>query len=160
MDNKDLLNGINSNDPLKKALRLRILKCKLDQIDELEEKIESVKNIPRKSDFLPKEIVIGSLVYGLDGTIKFKSKILEMRPQIKTLCILLMKNHGNSVDYSRIKDELISTKKRSSTGFKTITKYAGELHKILEIHFKKKVIFNFEKEGYILDVNRKNIKMN
>jgi len=77
-----------------------------------------------------------------------------MRPQIKTLCIFFMKNRNEFLDYSTIKDELIKAEKRSDTPLKTITQYVSELHKILKKAFRKKVIFNDKKEGYIFNIDR------
>jgi len=106
------------------------------------------------------KIIVGSLVYDTDGGIYFKNKHIKMRSQIQDLCILFMKNHKNFVGYSTIKDELIDAKKRPITSFKTITKYVNELHKLLKNCFKKKVIFNQEKDAYIFDIEHKFKKLN
>ena len=103
---------------------------------------------------LIQDLLVGQLRYSRDGSIYYKQTNLDMRFQLRTLCVLFMDNHQNFLDYSRIKDELISAKKRSTIDFKTITKYVSELHIILKGHFRRKVIFNQGKEGYIFDIER------
>ena len=110
--------------------------------------------IGKNNEPLFEDLVVGPLVYRKDGAILYKQTPIKMRSQMKTLCIIFMNNHKNLVDYSTIKDELVPAKKRSTTSFKTITKYVSELHKLLQNHFKREVIFNQEKDGYIFDIER------
>jgi len=118
-----------------------------------EEEMTTDKKVSEKTA-LVEDLVVGSLIYRKDGSIYYKQKLLKMRYQMRTLCILFMKNHKNFVDYSTIKDELIDAKKRPSTNFKIITKYVSELHNLLREYFKREVIFNQEKDGYIFDTER------
>lgn len=150
---KEMIDGKNIVIRNKKGFRqyVDLVKKIIDNIN----KKEHVKNYRKvavnNEDSQVKELVIGPLVYCLDGSICFKNKILKIRPQMKTLCIFFMKNHKKSVDYSTIKDEIIDAKKRSYTTFKTITKYVSELHNLLRKHFKKNVIIPNGDQGYIFD---------
>lgn len=110
----------------------------------------STVNAPAKG-FSADSITAGNLSYA-DGKITFKGKILKMRPQMKALCLFFMQNQGKAVDYSDIKEKIISAKKRSTIGNKTIVKYVGELQTLLTKCFRKKVLFNHEREGYIFEV--------
>lgn len=107
-----------------------------------------------------KKIEVGQLVYDVDGGIYFKNKLIEMRSQLETLCILFMKNHKKPLGYEIIKDELIDPTKTRQKGFITITKYVSELHKLLKKYFNKEVIFNHEKHSYIFDIEHKFKKLN
>jgi len=111
-------------------------------------------NDDKDTNSFVKEVVVGPLIYTTKGDIYFKKKLLKLRSQLKTLCILFMENHEELVDYSTIRDELTSAKKRPNANPKNINKYVSELHKLLRGHFKKNVIFTHEKEGYIFDINR------
>jgi DNA-binding response OmpR family regulator len=153
-----LLNALHGT-PITKALSISIIETRLEMINNLDDRIEELEKLARRSE--PTEpIIVGALVYDIDGKITFKGKPIKMRPQMRDLCVLFMKNHRNLVDYSKIKDELIDARKRATTGFTTITKYADELHKLLKKHFKKEVIFNYEREGYIFDIESKVRKLN
>lgn len=128
------------------------------EIDEIiKDKKEKKNNLTAESNKTNKnipEIAVGPLVYSSDGGIYYKDRQIKMRLQIKSLCILFMKNHKKLLDYSDIKDELIEVKKRSFIKFITITKYTNELHGILRKYFKKDVIFNHEKTAYFFDIDR------
>jgi hypothetical protein len=106
------------------------------------------------------DLIVGPLVYTKNGLICYRQKTLKMRSQIKTLSVLFMNNHKDFIDYDKIKDEIIPAKKRPATSRATITKYVNELHILLRKHFKRDVIFNDEKEGYIFDIERFSEKMN
>jgi hypothetical protein len=108
----------------------------------------------KKDGILLNDLVVGPLIYKKDGLIYYKQTLLEMRFQLRTICILFMEKHKEFVDYTCIRDEIIPAHKRSTTSFETITKYVSELHKLLRLYFKRKVIFNQEKEGYIFDIKR------
>lgn len=133
---------------------IKINEERLDDIYQEYDYLFDSKNETKSSHSLVKEIFAGPLVYTKDGRVTFKNKELTMRPQIKTLCIFFMKNRNEFLDYSTIKDELIKAEKRSDTPLKTITQYVSELHKILKKAFRKEVIFNDKKEGYIFNIDR------
>ncbi|MEI6480435.1 MAG: hypothetical protein WCO12_02860 [bacterium] len=110
----------------------------------------SVPKSPEESSLKP-EIKLGNLIAYDDGTIRYKSTILNLRPQIKDLCRLFMNRHNQLVDSDCIKDEIIKATKRKSTSFDTISKYVSELHAELQIHFGKTVITNQPKDGWIFN---------
>jgi hypothetical protein len=103
---------------------------------------------------LVEDLTVGHLTYQKDGALTFKNKPVEMRSQMKTLCIFFMQRHKSFIDYSAIKDEIISETKSQTKGFTNTTKYVNELQGLLRKLFGKKVIFNHKKEGYIFDVER------
>ena len=155
---KEMLQGVPNTFPSRSNYKIEV-KDKKDflilnkkRFDEIYIKYQKLIEKQQLEDILVKELVIGSLVYNVDGGIYFRNKLIKMRPQIHNLCVLFMKNHKKLVDYSTIKDELIDAKKRSLTDFKTITKYVNELHKLLRKYFKKDVLFNQEKNAYIFDI--------
>ena len=94
------------------------------------------------------EIKIGKLSSHSDGSISYGGKRLDMRNQLKDLCRLFMKNQRELLTIDFIKDWLIRADKRPLTPNITIAKYVSELHKILMIHFGRRVIFNQEEEGW------------
>lgn len=119
------------------------------------EKQKTGLSLPSPQDPSPtEEVVIGPLVYRADGVFIFKDKPLKMRPQMRTLCVLFMHHHRRLIDYTKIKEEIISPQKQRHTTSATITKYVNELHNLLRVHFKKEVIFNHEREGYFFDTER------
>jgi len=98
---------------------------------------------------LEPETQIGDLIGYNDGTIRFKGEIMDMRPRVKDLCRIFMKNPLKLITIDTIREEIVDQKKRKITPNATISKYVSELHKILGEYFKKKVIFNQRKEGWI-----------
>jgi len=154
-----LFNALHGGTPQTRALSMMIIETRLEMVDDLDNRISELEKLI-KSTVPVEPIVLGHLVYDIDGKITFKGKPIKMRPQMRDLCVLFMKNHRDLVNYSTIKEELIDAKKRATTSFTTITKYADELHKLLKKYFKKEVIFNYEKEGYIFDIESKVRKLN
>ena len=154
--------AIISNEDRKRFFNIKIIEPDFNNFFNLVEDKNS--ELGKKQQYqkldLVKKIVVGSLIYDIDGGIYFKKQLIKMRPEIQNLCILFMKHYKELVDYTVIKDELIDANKRSSTGFKNITKYVSELHILLRKHFKKDIIFNHEKTAYIFDIERKFKKLN
>lgn len=101
-------------------------------------------------DLVP-QIVLGDLASYSDGTIRFKTEIIELRNQLKDLCRLFMDHPKRLLTSDDIKEQLIAFDKRKSTSRATIAKYVSELRNSLKIHFKKDVIFNQKEEGWYFD---------
>ena len=110
------------------------------------------KSSGSQSELAP--VTVGPLSYGEDGAIRYKGEIIKMRSQLRNLCVLFMEHHKKVVDYSTIKDEIISSKKRPHIEYTTIPKYVNALHVLLRKYFKKEVISNVKNEGYIFDVGK------
>lgn len=131
------------------ALKKKIDEAKPDWKD-VEYLIKEAKN--PNNNLYTEDITVGPLSYKKEGSLCFKDKIIDLRPQLKTLCLLFMHNHKKIVGYDVIRDQIVSSHKRKK-GFKNITKYTDELHKILQKYFKRKVIFNHKTEAYFLDID-------
>ncbi len=100
------------------------------------------------------EIELGKLVAYTDGTIYYDGENLDLRAQLKDLCRLFMQNVGRLVLVDDIKDVLINADKREDTANTTLSKYVSELHTILTKKYKKVVIFNQKKEGWVFSPDR------
>ena len=148
--------NLSTKNPAQLALDKKLEQAKRDvmesDIEELKKGLLEANNSNVK--LMAREITVGQLSYGKDGAIRFKNKPIEMRYQLRTLCVLFMDNHDKFLSYDNIKDETIPSSKRLAISFKTITKYVSELQVLLRQYFKKKVIFNQGKEGYIFDIDR------
>ncbi|MGB2580170.1 MAG: hypothetical protein WBC83_00565, partial [Minisyncoccia bacterium] len=99
------------------------------------------------------DITVGPLVYR-GGSVYFNGAPLEMRSQLNMLCYLLMSNHKKIVEYYSITEQIVAADKRKLRNKKNISKYVSELHTLLKKRFRRKVIFNHKKEGYILDTDK------
>jgi hypothetical protein len=94
------------------------------------------------------EIPAGRLSLWRDGTIRYRNKIIPLRKQLKSLCMLFIKNPNMLITYDKIKDEIIKADRRSAIHFKTIAKYVSELRRSLKVHFGKNVIICNSGEGW------------
>lgn len=94
------------------------------------------------------ELTAGDLTSHQDGTIRYKSKIIKITPQMKDLCRLFMESPNRLITVDDIKDEIIRADRRKSISYSTISKYVSRLHNSLKIHYHKKVIFNHRTEGW------------
>ena len=172
IDNNEDFNIVRDNLTKMAALKLKKLKNKKSDVENkeelgiekshLKEVIEKIKIDRRDSINISKKgkksfaetVTVGHLVYK-NRDVFFKDKKIKMRPQIKRLCVLFMKNHKEFIDYSNLMDELVSAEKRKHTNMTTIKKYVSELHNLLRRRFGKKVIFNDKIEGYILNIEKR-----
>lgn len=102
-------------------------------------------------DKLEPEVQIGDLISYNDGTIRFKDKNIDIRPRLKDLCRIFMRNPDKLITLDTIREELIDQKKREGTPNATLAKYVSDLHLTLQKHYKKEVIFNQRKEGWMFN---------
>lgn len=99
------------------------------------------------------EVTAGPLSYK-SGRVYFDGELVEMRPQLNMLCYLFMCNHKKIVEYCSIEEQIVASSKRTVRKKKNIHKYVSELHSLLRKRFRRNVIFNHKKEGYILDTDK------
>ena len=130
-------------------LRKEEVMISLKDAPEKEVAVSSVTTI-QSPNIIPR-LTIGKLIGYEDGSVRFNSKSLDLRPQIKDLCWLFMKRHNQLVNATDIKDEIVKAAKRKATSDDTISKYVSELHNELQIHFGKPVITNEPKGGWIFN---------
>ena len=114
-------------------------------------RVEATHNAPAPK----KEIEVGDLATFSDGSIRYKGTIVDLRPQLKELCRMFMRQPKKLLNADDIKDKIVEASKRENTYHATIAKYVSELHRTLKIHFKKDVIFNSNQDGWYLDTEKK-----
>ncbi|HUD03118.1 MAG TPA: helix-turn-helix domain-containing protein [Candidatus Paceibacterota bacterium] len=103
---------------------------------------------------LKPEIEVGSLVAYSDGSIRYKGKMVELRPQMKDLCRLFMRNQGTVLTHDDIRNAIVDSTKRGATPYTTIAKYVSELHGVLKVHFDRDVITNQNKDGWVFSIKK------
>lgn len=99
---------------------------------------------------LKADFIAGKLAAYNDGTIRYDSDILELRPQVVELARLLIENHNTLVNYDDIKEQVIKSDRRENISISTINKYVNEFKTELKKHYLKDVIINESTRGYIL----------
>lgn len=104
-------------------------------------------NLLLVKDLEPETEIKGLAVYS-DGSIRYKSEVVPVRTQLKTLCWLFMRHPNRLLTPEDIRDEIVRADRRKSVPRITIAKYVSELHNLLKLHFKKEVIFNQQQEGW------------
>ncbi|HUD02497.1 MAG TPA: hypothetical protein VMR46_00550 [Candidatus Paceibacterota bacterium] len=120
----------------------------------LKEKNLSVKKPRSKKKPFFSEIVIGKLHACADGLIRFGGNVVDMRPQLATLCWLFMEHEGALVTIDDIKERIIEASKRAGTSNTTIAKYVSELHRPLQDVYGGEVIFNEKDIGWRFEPER------
>lgn len=103
---------------------------------------------------LKPEIEAGDLVAYSNGSIRYKDKMVELRPQMKDLCRLFMRNQGTVLTHDDIRNTIVDSTKRGATPYTTIAKYVSELHGVLKIHFGRDVITNQNKDGWVFSTKK------
>ena len=90
----------------------------------------------------------GNLAFFSDGSIRINGKIVPIRSQLKILCRMFIEKPNTLVLVDDIRDELINHDKTIPN--ETISKYVGELRKILKDYSFEGFISNTKKEGWTL----------
>jgi hypothetical protein len=121
--------------------------------DSVLEKLHSNSKDNKVKKTYKNEITVGKLKSGTDGLIRFGENVVELRPQLNTLCRMFMQNVGSLLDIDTIKEELISSDKQPFTSNSTLAKYVSELQKKLKSLYGSKVIFSVSKSGWMFDPN-------
>ncbi len=119
----------------------------------LKQKNSKKTSRPERKHFYS-EVTVGELRACSDGLIRFKNAVIEMRPQLNTLCWLFMDEVDARVTSDAIKERIIVAKKRALTTNETIAKYVSELHKHLERVYGREVIFNDRDIGWRFEPER------
>jgi hypothetical protein len=118
------------------------------------DKEKDKKIVRRKNPPYFREVTVGELRACADNRIRFKGQVIKMRPQVATLCWLLMDSVGALITYDDIRDRIIASKKRATTSNTTIAKYVSELQVQLEKAYGHEVIFNVRSEGWRFEPER------
>jgi len=92
------------------------------------------------------------LVFYNDGTLWFENEPLDMGYQLKALCRMFMESPKQLIPIEDIKENIIPSSRRKNIKNTSIAKYVSELHRILQIHFKRSVIFNEKRVGWSLKI--------
>lgn len=120
---------------------------------EYDKKLSSLANIEPAQVFAldarEPDLIRGKLVAYSDGSITYDERLLGLRPQLKDLCRLFMASPDRLITADEIKEAIISSQKQSITDFATISKYVSELHNVLKDAYRKEVLINHKKEGWI-----------
>ena len=90
----------------------------------------------------------GSLAFFSDGSIRIENEVIPMRSQLKILCRMFIGRPNDLILVDEMKEELINHDKTVPN--ETISKYVGELRKILKDYSFEGFISNTKKEGWTL----------
>jgi hypothetical protein len=101
------------------------------------------------------EPLISSKYFSLysDGTLKFATKTIRLRYQLKELFYLFLEKPNKLLTFDEIKENVISSDKNAEISNTTISKYVSELRASVKKLVGKNIIRSVPNDGWVLETD-------